>query len=499
LAFSKRLYDKIVKLGGSVEADDLFTHFPDQNADGMVDALQDLVGKGMIDWEQIEDKDVVVINEGAAIGKQNPPIITDDETRTSTEVQEKILDHMAGKDLFTYTELMDMLQTEGIEFDDVVVMNTLEWMENQGELQSEKNQDEKMWRVVQVAQPVGKSAEKIKIVKRVKFTKLDEKHRVVLGEVYTPAVKKGDQDCQDDWMDEEEITKMAYGFMEKSRQVGKNHIEMLGGKAVIVESFIAGEGWEPFQKGAWVLGTKIKDDKLWKDVKSGKITGYSIGGDGIRVPAEIPVAKSKTKRIGKDATLESYGYEPEMIEGHEVYVFLDPEGSGDKWTIIIDGAIFGMNDRPFHPQAGISQFAGMVSEGNISSKFLESQEQKSWADLPEAVQDAARSRWQSEKIGKLEDAYTYDEWVQHEADQIIEEAKRQQPEAQGEPLVIHMDGVATDWWDTHATENQDIEDKEKLFDDVIAALEAKGIQGDRQGTVNEYYFQVEGRTEVEKP
>ena len=82
-----------------------------------------------------------------------------------------------------------------------------------------------------------------------------------------------------------------------------------------------------------------------------------------------------------------------MIDGHEVYVFLDPGGSGDKWTIIIDGAIFGMNDRPTHPQQGISQFAGMASEGNISDKFLESQEQKTWEDLPEEVQEAARYRW----------------------------------------------------------------------------------------------------------
>jgi hypothetical protein len=39
------------------------------------------------------------------------------------------------------------------------------------------------------------------------------------------------------------------------------------------------------RKGSWVLGSFIGDDAMWAAVKSGELTGYSIGGLGERVVA----------------------------------------------------------------------------------------------------------------------------------------------------------------------------------------------------------------------
>ncbi len=123
------------------------------------------------------------------------------------------------------------------------------------------------------------------ICKRVPIKKKDPLKKIVFAEVYTPY----QIDSQGDWMEPDEIEKMAYDFMLNSQEIGKNHIEIIDGKAAIVESFIVrkGDGDPDFNEGAWVVGTKILDDKLWNEIEKGEITGYSIGGSGVRIPQRL--------------------------------------------------------------------------------------------------------------------------------------------------------------------------------------------------------------------
>ena len=51
---------------------------------------------------------------------------------------------------------------------------------------------------------------------------------------------------------------------------------------LVVESYLAPADMEVnkqvIRKGTWMMATLVLSDEIWKDVKAGKITGYSIGG-----------------------------------------------------------------------------------------------------------------------------------------------------------------------------------------------------------------------------
>jgi len=52
--------------------------------------------------------------------------------------------------------------------------------------------------------------------------------------------------------------------------------------------FTLGDGDNSYDiiKGTWLLGTRIVDDELWKQVKAGELGAYSIGGTAIREEAD---------------------------------------------------------------------------------------------------------------------------------------------------------------------------------------------------------------------
>lgn len=110
------------------------------------------------------------------------------------------------------------------------------------------------------------------------FIKLDDEKRLVGGIVYEPDVV----DSQGDSASAGEIEKAAHGFMIESRVIGIMHKEAAGKRVDIVESYIVRA---PFQMGnriikagTWFLVVKVNDDELWGNVKSGKLTGFSMGG-----------------------------------------------------------------------------------------------------------------------------------------------------------------------------------------------------------------------------
>lgn len=113
--------------------------------------------------------------------------------------------------------------------------------------------------------------------------KADGEQRLVYGVLLEPGVR----DSQGDVVSAAEIEKACHRYMEESQKADVQH-SYEEAPAVLVENFVAPEnmhlGDEPVQKGAWVQGWRIDDANLWSDIKSGKLTGLSMGGMANRLP-----------------------------------------------------------------------------------------------------------------------------------------------------------------------------------------------------------------------
>ena len=100
---------------------------------------------------------------------------------------------------------------------------------------------------------------------------------IVYGIVYEPDV----EDSQGDKASEEEIRKAAYQFMEQVQIFKVNH-KGRNVKVRVLENYIAPVDFAisggQVKKGSWVLVTRVLDDKIWKAIKDGKLTGYSMAG-----------------------------------------------------------------------------------------------------------------------------------------------------------------------------------------------------------------------------
>jgi len=115
----------------------------------------------------------------------------------------------------------------------------------------------------------------------VPILKKDEDRRLVTGIVLEP----DEVDAQNDTISMGVIEEAAHNFLAKfnrSTQMGIMH-KMFGEIGVeLVESFIVREttkvNGHKVKKGSWMITIKVLDDLVWKKVKSGEITGFSIGG-----------------------------------------------------------------------------------------------------------------------------------------------------------------------------------------------------------------------------
>lgn len=113
------------------------------------------------------------------------------------------------------------------------------------------------------------------------FGKVDEDERLVYGIVYEPDVV----DAQGDSASAAEIRKACHNFMIHSRKIGLMHKDDVSDKTAIVENYVAPVdmyvGNQRVHKGTWVIVTKVNDDAIWGDVKTGKLTGYSMHGKAV--------------------------------------------------------------------------------------------------------------------------------------------------------------------------------------------------------------------------
>lgn len=97
--------------------------------------------------------------------------------------------------------------------------------------------------------------------------------RLVFAEVLVPDVPN----VFNDYWTKDAIRRAAYMFMMRGFGIDVEHdnVDIMGGGAYVIESFIARPGDPDFIEGSWVVGMHITDDTLWQDVLDGKINGFS--------------------------------------------------------------------------------------------------------------------------------------------------------------------------------------------------------------------------------
>lgn len=121
---------------------------------------------------------------------------------------------------------------------------------------------------------------------------IDEEQHVVHGLVYEPFVL----DTDGELMLPEDIELMAHRFMADvpmDKAIDLQHNRVPTG-CYPVESYIAKSGDPSFIEGSWVLGVKITDADLWKDIKSGKINGYSFDARVTKRPVVVEIEFNPT-------------------------------------------------------------------------------------------------------------------------------------------------------------------------------------------------------------
>jgi DNA adenine methylase len=122
----------------------------------------------------------------------------------------------------------------------------------------------------------------------------------VLGIVLEPETV----DAQRDIYSAAEIRDAAHKFMEEYQNIGLMHRDLVNGGVKILECYLAPTSFEldgtQVRKGTWLLAVRVLDDALWMQIKSGELTGLSIGGSAARV-AE-PASRTQPKN---DAGAES--------------------------------------------------------------------------------------------------------------------------------------------------------------------------------------------------
>lgn len=119
--------------------------------------------------------------------------------------------------------------------------------------------------------------------KRIPLLKTDEE-RYVLGVVLEPETV----DAQDDIYSAAEVRDAAHRFMEQYQNIGLMHRGLVNGRVKILESYLAPTSFSldgaQVRKGTWLLAVRVLDDDLWGQIKSGELSGLSIGGSARRNP-----------------------------------------------------------------------------------------------------------------------------------------------------------------------------------------------------------------------
>ena len=123
-----------------------------------------------------------------------------------------------------------------------------------------------------------------------KIQKQNEEKQIAFGWAYQCVSKAGEQmvDHSGDIVDVAEIEKAAYRFVKLYREGSDNHER--GGVGVVVESMVFTKekaeaiGISPgVMPEGWWVGFEVTDAEVWKKIKSGEYSMFSIEGTASRV------------------------------------------------------------------------------------------------------------------------------------------------------------------------------------------------------------------------
>lgn len=113
--------------------------------------------------------------------------------------------------------------------------------------------------------------------------KQDDDKRLVTCVVYEPYVK----DTHGDYMLPEDIEKAAHEFMAKYGEGADIQHDNKKANVDIVESWVAKTdttvGGQDIKKGTWMATARVNDDLIWKSIKDGVLTGFSMGGTAQKI------------------------------------------------------------------------------------------------------------------------------------------------------------------------------------------------------------------------
>jgi Putative phage serine protease XkdF len=116
--------------------------------------------------------------------------------------------------------------------------------------------------------------------------KFNEEQRLVYGWAYVSTVKgKISLDHSGEYIRPEELVKAATNFMLDVRVAKAMHSGSQIGEIVhslpVTNEIATSLGLTTDREG-WIICVKIHDDDIWEDVKSGKLSAFSIGGRALR-------------------------------------------------------------------------------------------------------------------------------------------------------------------------------------------------------------------------
>ena len=130
----------------------------------------------------------------------------------------------------------------------------------------------------------------------VKIAKIDKENKIIEGVVYRPSKAFNDKgeptdyvDSQGDWATVDDVKKACHTFAKKlakaqGKVVDKQHNEK-GVYGHVVENYIAKTDIPDIDAlaGDWCAAIEVTDTKTWEQVEKKEITGFSIGGEVIKI------------------------------------------------------------------------------------------------------------------------------------------------------------------------------------------------------------------------
>lgn len=135
-------------------------------------------------------------------------------------------------------------------------------------------------------------------VRIVKKEHVDEEEEfTIFGEVLIPE----EIDAHEEIYSEKDVKNAAHYFMENFGNVGFMHKFFINGDVKILETFLAPTDLNfksmlnkkrKVKKGTWLMRMRVLNNELWKNIKNGNLSGFSIGG-----LASVQQIQKKIRRI----------------------------------------------------------------------------------------------------------------------------------------------------------------------------------------------------------